>query len=108
MEQENARLLALTQNGSAEGSSPHPTALVSEIEKLRAQLAAAQARENELAAELNAKAGVPETRVKVEAPEPETYLSASRSSSLSPHKSAASLGLMVSPTFLSVRFPPAN
>ncbi|KAJ7594924.1 hypothetical protein C8J56DRAFT_927996 [Mycena floridula] len=91
LEQENAKLLALTQQGT--DGAPHPVELVSEIEQLRAQLAAAQAREQELSAELNAKT----VSIKQEAPEPESFLFATppRTSSLQPHKSAASLGLMV-------------
>ncbi|KAF8653333.1 hypothetical protein AX16_004033 [Volvariella volvacea WC 439] len=112
LEQENARLLALTQNGN----SPSPdrdqeSPLVNEVEQLRAQLAAAKEREQQLNAELAAKASVPSSAspIKVESQEPSFSLSsASRSASSipAPYKSGASLGLMVLlcalPTLLSM------
>lgn len=97
LEQENARLLALTQSGS---SSPQPTpdpALISEVEQLRAQLAAAQERERELAAKLVSTTTV-EVPVKVEASESYVPPASPSSRSLSvpsANKTAASLGLMV-------------
>lgn len=99
MEQENARLLALTQSGNPT-SRPNNTSdgeLVSEIEQLRAQLAAARARELELSAELATKALAPAVpTIKVEAPEPQVpMVMPSRTSAPSPHRSGASLGLMV-------------
>lgn len=97
MEQENARLLALAQGNE---SSSHPKSkpesdnkLVSEIELLRAQLANAQQRELELSQELAMKSVSAEPSVKMEAIEP-TFLPDSPRSQ-SPHKAAASLGLMV-------------
>ncbi|TFK74578.1 hypothetical protein BDN72DRAFT_868536 [Pluteus cervinus] len=109
LEQENARLLALTQTGN----SPSPPKgaekeLVSEIELLRAQLGAAQERERELSAELAAKALAPQTPVKLESPETQFSLSSSsRQVALpAPYKTGASLGLMVLlcalPTLLSM------
>jgi hypothetical protein len=102
LEQENARLLALTQSGSR-SSQPPPqpqvpeTALLSEVEQLRAQLAAARERERELAAKL-VLSSVQETMpIKQEASE--SYVPASPSSRAvsvpSANKTAASLGLMV-------------
>jgi len=96
LEQENARLLALTQNGSP---SPNPTShpdeeAIAENERLRAQLAAAEERERELSTELARKLAVRDLPVKAEPTEPP--FSQSRSLQ-SPHKSAASFGLMVSP-----------
>jgi hypothetical protein len=101
LEQENARLLALTQSGSS--SSPQPTpdpALISEVEQLRAQLAAAEERERELAAKLvSTGSTVQEVPVKVEAAEsyvpPASPPSRSLSVVPSANKTAASLGLMV-------------
>ncbi|KAF7315097.1 BZIP domain-containing protein [Mycena indigotica] len=96
LEQENARLLAFA-SGTGPSIKPESTdaALVSEIEVLRAQLHAAQERERELNAELKAKSGscdVPQ--VKMEPYEPSIILSSPSPRNLSPHKSAASLGLM--------------
>ncbi|KAF9464982.1 hypothetical protein BDZ94DRAFT_1255017 [Collybia nuda] len=99
LEQENARLLALTQSGNSI-SCPDNTSddgeFVSEIEQLRAQLAAAKARELELSAELATKALAPVIpAIKVEAPETQVpMVTPSRTSAPSPHRSGASLGLM--------------
>ncbi|KAF7428749.1 hypothetical protein PC9H_007981 [Pleurotus ostreatus] len=103
LEQENARLQAIAQNGGTSAQAvqapPAPSkALTSEVERLRAQLAAAEARERELNAELALRKEQPS--VKVEAPEAQYPLSDSdRSSSNTPvnasSKSNASLGLMV-------------
>lgn len=102
LEQENARLLAFTQNGSS-GAHPkqHDGELVSEIEQLRAQLAAAKDRERELSAELAAKCN--DATVKVETADNQLSLSSTSrtiSNIPSPHRSGASLGLMVSPIFI--------
>ncbi|RXW24978.1 hypothetical protein EST38_g919 [Candolleomyces aberdarensis] len=99
LEQENARLLALTQSGS----QPKPQlasdpALLSEVEQLRAQLAAAEERERELAAKLVSTSFVNEVPVKVEASESYVPPASPSSRSLSvpsANKTAASLGLMV-------------
>ncbi|KAK7036424.1 hypothetical protein VNI00_011621 [Paramarasmius palmivorus] len=114
LEQENARLLALTQHGISHSlpSAKSDPELRSEVENLRAQLAAAREREHQLAAELSAKASSTpqESPVKVESVEP-SFSSAQSSprfpSSTTPNKSsAASLGLMVLlcalPTLLSM------
>ncbi|KAJ3753862.1 hypothetical protein EV360DRAFT_87376 [Lentinula raphanica] len=75
-----------------------------EVEMLRAQLANAQRRELELSQELASKSTSRDPRVKIEAVEPTYPLSSPRSQS--PHKLAASLGLMVLlcalPTLLSM------
>jgi hypothetical protein len=97
LEQENARLLALAQSGSSPSHPKIPSdhELISEIEQLRVQLATAKEREKELNAELalNAARDVP---VKVEALEPQFPSSPPRATTIqSPHKSGASLGLMV-------------
>ncbi|TFK44907.1 hypothetical protein BDQ12DRAFT_621381 [Crucibulum laeve] len=109
LEQENARLLALTQNGNS--TSPpkiqSDNELVSEVEQLRAQLAAAKERELELSVKLS-KAATKEAPIKIEASETQFPLSSPpRSSSIpSSHRSGASLGLMVLlcalPTLLSM------
>ncbi|KAF8633338.1 hypothetical protein AX17_004510 [Amanita inopinata Kibby_2008] len=110
LEQENARLLALTQNSSA-GSPPIQSdhELVTEVEQLRAQLAAAQDRERELSVELATKSASSDAPIKVETADTQFSLSSPpRSSSVIPsqHKSGASLGLMVLlcalPTLLSM------
>ncbi|KAI0919323.1 hypothetical protein AcV5_002274 [Taiwanofungus camphoratus] len=109
LEQENARLLALTQQGGAPQQDEGHDELQSQVEQLRAQLAAVQARERELAEQLQHKssARTPSSPVKTEAPEPQ--LPAVRSvnaQSVHREKSAASLGLMVLlcalPTLLSM------
>ncbi|KAF4620826.1 hypothetical protein D9613_000870 [Agrocybe pediades] len=117
LEQENARLLALTQNGNA-GSAPHttqPVELVSEVEALKAQLAAARERERSLSAQLASKSVSQDSQVKVEAMDsqfslsspPRINISTSSVPSASASKSGASLGLMVLlcalPTLLSMR-----
>ncbi|KAJ2911417.1 hypothetical protein MD484_g8997, partial [Candolleomyces efflorescens] len=98
LEQENARLLALTQSGSSPQPTPDP-ALMSEVELLRAQLAAAEERERELAAKLVSTASsVQEVPVKLEAAESYVPPASPPSRSLSvpsANKTAASLGLMV-------------
>lgn len=105
LEQENARLLALTQGGSVHhqvlpASDP---ALLSEVEQLRAQLAAAKERERQLAAKL-VTSSQETVSIKQEASEicmPSSPTS--RAASLpSANKTAAGLGLMVS--FLSPSF----
>nr|GAT57871.1 predicted protein [Mycena chlorophos] len=97
LEQENARLLAFATGGGAPIVKQESTdALVNEIEVLRAQLQAAEERERELNAELKAKAASRDVpQVKMEPYEPSVLLSSPSPRSLSPHKSAASLGLMV-------------
>ena len=98
LEQENARLLALTQNGSQPQPTSSDPALLSEVEQLRAQLAAAQERERELAAKLVSTTTVGEVPVKVEASESYVPPASPSSRSLSvpsANKTAASLGLMV-------------
>ncbi|KAJ7169059.1 hypothetical protein C8R43DRAFT_116152 [Mycena crocata] len=101
LEQENARLLAIAKGGSSGNGgaqrrkSDSNDALVSEIEQLRAQLQAAEERERELNAELTAKAASHDVSpVKLEPSEPSFPLSPAPRMQ-SPHKSAASLGLMV-------------
>ncbi|KAF8963678.1 hypothetical protein BDZ97DRAFT_1904837 [Flammula alnicola] len=108
LEQENARLLALTQNGNSITTPQNPqsdTHLVSEVEQLKAQLAAAKERERSLSAQL-----ARDVSVKLEATEPQfsSLSSPPRSTTVpSAHKSGASLGLMVLlcalPTLLSMR-----
>jgi Rad3-related DNA helicase len=100
LEQENAALRALAQNGSS-GSHPKKgrseDELLSEIEQLRDQLAAAGERELELSAELERQAESRHAAIKLEAAEPHFPPSMSRTAPVSsPHKPAASLGLMVS------------
>lgn len=100
LEQENARLLALANN------KPEPQEdLVSEVELLRRQLAAAEERERELNEELSRKEAARSQPVKMEMVEDSPL--PSRSASVQPQmKSGASLGLMVLlcalPTLLSV------
>ncbi|OCH91081.1 hypothetical protein OBBRIDRAFT_792695 [Obba rivulosa] len=101
LEQENARLLALAQGAQArpddhESEQDHEhEELLSEVEQLRAQLAAVQQRERELAAELSrSNASRP---VKLEAVEPQLP-APTRGALAAPHKSeksGASFGLMV-------------
>ncbi|KAF8911499.1 hypothetical protein CPB84DRAFT_1671792 [Gymnopilus junonius] len=105
LEQENARLLALAQNRSSV-PAPQPTELVSEVEQLKAQLAAAEERERNLSAQLASTAR--DIPVKLEASDSQFSLSSpSRSNVSSAHKSGASLGLMVLlcalPSLLSMR-----
>ncbi|EIM80589.1 uncharacterized protein STEHIDRAFT_150328 [Stereum hirsutum FP-91666 SS1] len=112
LEQENARLLAMTSGGSSTASTalhsqvqsrpPQPPAeLLSEIDQLRAQLAAAEQRERELSSRLSRHS--PST-IKMEAPEPQLpsppTMAASRPSSLQQithkgEKTGASLSLLV-------------
>lgn len=115
LEQENRRLLALTRLQNAVVSSSASLAssdnmLVSEVESLKAKLAAAEERERTLSAELVSKAVSSPAPVKVE------DLSVESGAQLSPHprptvipaaaaqghKSSASLGLMVSFTSISI------
>ncbi|KAG2015574.1 hypothetical protein CC2G_008833 [Coprinopsis cinerea AmutBmut pab1-1] len=103
LEQENARLLALTKNGS---QAPQDN-LASEVEQLRAQLAAAQQRERELSEKLKSTPKDDVVSVKVESSESYVPASPSRPSpSSGPNKTAASFGLMVLlcalPTLLSM------
>ena len=92
LEQENARLQALAQGNVKQEAAPQE--LLSEVEQLRAQLAAAQKREQELSEALSRKSVSP-TKVKAEAVEPQLSLSTSRNPSQMLNKSSASLGLMV-------------
>lgn len=86
LEQENARLLALARG---EGSPA-----LSEIEQLRARLAAAEQQTQQLSAQLKeAEAQTP--AVKMESTEPEVPPPAPRSSPPFTNKSGAGLGLMV-------------
>lgn len=108
LEQENARLLALTQSGtnSAHSDKPIDHELVSEIETLKAKLTAATEREHQLSAEL-ASRSTPSTLPAIKIETSDTLLStSSRTPPPSPHKSGASLGLMVLlcalPTLLSM------
>jgi len=112
LEQENARLLALSKSGS---QPPADSGLASEVELLRAQLAAAQKRERELSEKLSTiPAPAPEpVAVKVESTESYIPISSSRSSpSSGPNKTAASFGLMVLlcalPTLLSMPMQSAS
>ncbi|KAK2463120.1 hypothetical protein APHAL10511_004775 [Amanita phalloides] len=97
LEQENARLLALAQNGNAfSHPKQHDRELVSEMEQLRAQLAAAKDRERELSAELSAKSS--DTSIKVETADSQLLMSASPravSNIPSSHRTGAGFGLMV-------------
>ncbi|KAL0955864.1 hypothetical protein HGRIS_002066 [Hohenbuehelia grisea] len=94
LEQENARLQAMARNGNAAPSSPPNTESASQMEQLRAQLAAAEQRERELNAELARKeAEASQSPVKEEAQD--ISLESGRSTPIQPsHKSNASLGLM--------------
>jgi hypothetical protein len=95
LEQENARLQALAQkSASHEGNSRE---LISEIEQLRARLAAAEQRERELSSQLSKR---PLT-VKTELPEPRLPASPVRHPAFSgpvksSDKTSASLSLLVS------------
>jgi len=108
LEQENARLLALTHNGASSSGLPESKVVISAVDQLRAQLAAAEERERELNAQLARKTTSTTPRdvaVKVESIEPQSPLSRSNPVQ-APHKSGASLGLMVLlcalPTLLSM------
>jgi hypothetical protein len=109
LEQENARLLAIAKGGTPSAPAPgkktdSDDALVSEIEQLRAQLRAAEERERELNAELTAKSASRDVPpVKIEPSEPSFPLSPTPRLQ-SPHKSAASLGLMVCNFFYKINF----
>lgn len=97
LEQENSALRALTQKGN--GASSHSNSndtLLSELDQLRAQLAAAGERERDLSAQLERQAEAQRKAIKVEAAE--SQFSSPRTFPVSvPHtKSGASLGLMVS------------
>ncbi|KAG6841419.1 hypothetical protein C0991_011313 [Blastosporella zonata] len=108
LEQENARLSALTQNGSnASQNSLSDNELLSQIHELKAQLASVKERERSLMAELAQSKAVATPMIKVEeTADPQLPLSPARSSASTPHKSGASLGLMVLlcalPTLLSM------
>ncbi|KAL0072585.1 hypothetical protein AAF712_000348 [Marasmius tenuissimus] len=103
LEQENARLLALTQAGSSQSlpNTTNDSEMLSEVESLRAQLAAARERERQLSAELSSKASSStpqDSPVKVESFDESDYSSLASSPRLQAAKgasSAASLGLMV-------------
>ncbi|KAI0090676.1 hypothetical protein BDY19DRAFT_904951 [Irpex rosettiformis] len=88
LEQENARLMALAHK---KPEAPKEE-LLSEVEQLRAQLAAAEARERELSEQLTRKSEEPS---RAPTPEPELPLVPRVAPSQSLHKSGASLGLMV-------------
>jgi hypothetical protein len=99
LEQENARLLVLAQNRSL----PEPQqaqsdkALFSEVEQLKAELAAAKERERTLSAQLATKSITCDPPIKVEPTEPNfSFSSPARPSVTLAHKSGASFGLMVS------------
>ncbi|KAF9486024.1 hypothetical protein BDN70DRAFT_902800 [Pholiota conissans] len=114
LEQENARLLALTQPQT-------PPQLLSEVEQLKAQLAAAKERERTLSAQLASKHDDhPPVKQEASDADPAFLFSSSSSSAVSttrnslssaPHKSGASLGLMVLlcalPSLLSMRMQSA-
>lgn len=95
MEQENARLLAITRGETGP--------VLSEVERLRAQLAAAEQKTSELSAQLARKSDTAPSYpsvVKMESEEAELPPSSAPSSRASPapqyvHKSGAGLGLMV-------------
>lgn len=102
LEQENARLLVLAQNRclpvpQQAQSDKSDKELVSEVEQLKAELAAAKERERTLSAQLATKSVISDPPIKVEATEPDfSFSSPTRPSVASAHKSGASLGLMVS------------
>ncbi|KAG5728815.1 hypothetical protein E4T56_gene14084 [Termitomyces sp. T112] len=102
LEQENARLLALTQNGSQTSTVSRDQELLSQIEDLKAQLASAKEKERRLTAELESKENVSSAIGVEETADSQLPLS-TRSSAT---KSGASLGLMVLlcalPTLLSM------
>jgi len=89
LEEENLRLAALASGRQTEEPVDD---LVSEVEQLRRQLAAAQERERALSDQLTQKAVAHSQPVKMETYEPELP---SRAASVQPQKSGASLGLMV-------------
>lgn len=79
--------------GSPRQQEDAPEELVSEVEQLRRQLAAAEERERALSDQLSRNTIVQPQPVKMETFEPELP---SRPASVQPQKSGASLGLMVS------------
>jgi hypothetical protein len=92
LEQDNARLLALTQNANRPSDE-----LLSEIEQLRAKLAASEQRERDLISQLQHKSTSDDEPIKTEAVE--AALPSPSSSrpppAILPHKSGSSFGLMV-------------
>jgi transcriptional regulator with AAA-type ATPase domain len=95
LEQENARLQTLAQKSTSHDGNSRE--LMSEIEQLRAQLAAAEQRERELSSQLS-KRSIP---VKTELSEPRLTTSPSRhpvfpTQLKSSDKTSASLSLLVS------------
>ncbi|KAF9647748.1 hypothetical protein BDM02DRAFT_3116605 [Thelephora ganbajun] len=86
LEQENARLLALTRGEDSPA--------LSEIEQLKARLAAAEQRTQQLSAQLK-QAEHQAPAVKIESTEPEVPPPVSRSAPPYTNKSGAGLGLMV-------------
>lgn len=95
LEQENARLLALSRGEDSPA--------LSEIEQLKARLAAAEQRTQQLNAQLKQAELQAVPAVKIESAEPEVPPPVPRSAPLYTHKSGAGLGLMVSifaPLFL--------
>lgn len=102
LEQENARLLVLAQNRYLPApqqaqSDNSDKSLVSEVEQLKAELAAAKERERTLSAQLATKSVTCDAPIKVEATEPDfSFSSPVRPSVTLAHKSGAGLGLMVS------------
>ena len=99
LEQENARLLVLAQNRClpTPQQAQSDKELVSEVEQLKAELAAAKERERTLNAQLATKSVTCDPPIKVEATETDvSFSSPARPSATSAHKSGASLGLMVS------------
>jgi hypothetical protein len=101
LEEENARLLALAQSANPTNNQPATAdSASSEVEKLKAQLAAAQERERELCAQIAATSTAAPALVKSEAselllpplPSPPRSIFPSASSAI---KSGTGLGLMV-------------
>jgi len=97
LEQENTRLQALAQKSASHDGNSHE--LMSEVEQLRARLAAAEQRERELSSQLS-KRPMP---VKTELSEPRLTTSPSRHPAFpaqlkSSDKTSASLSLLVSLT----------
>lgn len=95
LEQENARLLALAESGSPPRQE---SCLASEVEILRAQLAAAEKRERELNERLNSRSNGDDVPVKVESVDsfiPSSPSSSRSTPSSSSNKGSASFGLMV-------------
>ncbi|KXN87487.1 hypothetical protein AN958_08792, partial [Leucoagaricus sp. SymC.cos] len=111
LEQENARLLVLTQTPQEADSIK----LVSEVELLKAELAAARNRERELSAQLASRpTPSQEPPVKLEASD-STFALSSPARTLNvpcPNKTGASLGLMVLlcalPSLLSMPMQPTS